>query len=126
MLPHLAKASDSTGRRRYAMEGETKYSQSLLREMVWVISLLLVAAVGASAFVIQAPPTDESSGLQAGIALIKRGALSSAEHFFSETIKQDPSSAEAHYWLGIVYLKQKKNDAAEENLRKAVELRPGY
>src|SRR5579862_6353160 len=108
------------------MQAKTRSSQPLRIQVPWVMAFPLVAALAAGAFASQAPQLTDANGEQAGIAAIKRGDLSLAEQLFLDAIKQAPFSAPAHYWLGIVHLKQNKQEVAEENLLKAIELRPSY
>ena len=55
--------------------------------------------------------------LSLGALFFQRGYLDQAEASFQQALRDDPSSAEALYGIGSVYLNQNKNAAARETLR---------
>ncbi len=64
--------------------------------------------------------------LSLGSIFFQRGYADYAETFFQSALKQNPSSAEAFYGLGSVYLKQEKNALAQQNFERCVRLTPSY
>jgi tetratricopeptide (TPR) repeat protein len=64
--------------------------------------------------------------LSYGSVFFQRGYFDQAETFFRLALGGDPSSAEALYGLGSVYLKQEKTDAARESFERAIKLHPSY
>ena len=62
--------------------------------------------------------------LSYGALFFQRGYLDQAEVSFQQALRDDPSSAEAVYGIGSVYLNQNKNAAARESFERAVKL-PG-
>jgi len=64
--------------------------------------------------------------LSSGALFFQRGYLDQAEAFFEQALAQDPSSAEALYGIGSVYLNQNKNAAAREMFERCVKLPPAY
>ena len=64
--------------------------------------------------------------LSSGALSFQRGYLDQAEAFFQQALAQDPSSAEALYGIGSVYLNQNKNAAAREMFERCVKLTPAY
>jgi len=56
----------------------------------------------------------------------QRGYLDQAEASFRLALRDDPSSAEAHYGLGSVYLKQDKTSAARDSFERVVKLAASY
>ncbi len=64
--------------------------------------------------------------LSSGALFFQRGYLDQAEAFFQQALAQDPSSAEALYGIGSVYLNQNKNAAAREMFERCVKLPPAY
>ena len=66
------------------------------------------------------------NNLSLGSAFFQRGYCDQAEASFQIALRDDPSSAEAHYGLGSVYLKQDKNDAARASFEQAVKLTASY
>jgi tetratricopeptide (TPR) repeat protein len=61
-----------------------------------------------------------------GAAYFERGYLDQAEASFRSALRDDPSSAEAHYGLGSVYLKQEKLNDARDRFTRAVKLNGSY
>ena len=64
--------------------------------------------------------------LSLGALLFQRGYLDQAEQAFQQAFRDDPSSAEALYGVGSVYLNQNKNAAAREAFERAVKLTASY
>jgi tetratricopeptide (TPR) repeat protein len=64
--------------------------------------------------------------LSSGSLFFQRGYFDQAEVFFQRALRDDPSSAEALYGIGSVYLNQNKNAAAREMFERCVKLQPGY
>ena len=64
--------------------------------------------------------------LSYGSVFFDRGYLQEAEGFFQLALRDDPSSAEAHYGLGSVYLQQEKPAQAHINFEHAVHLQAHY
>ena len=64
--------------------------------------------------------------LSLGSIFFQRGYMESAEDFFQSALKDDPSSAEAFYGLGSVYLKEVKNSQARECFQRAANLKATY
>ncbi len=64
--------------------------------------------------------------LSLGALFFQRGYLDEAGSAFQQAFRDDPSSAEALYGIGSVYLSQNKNDAARETFERAVKLQGTY
>ncbi len=64
--------------------------------------------------------------LSLGSIFFQRGYTSAAGDFFRAALKDDPSSAEACYGIGSVYLDQGNNQQAREAFERAVKLKPAY
>ena len=64
--------------------------------------------------------------LSLGSLFFQRGYLDQAEVSFRQASREDPSSAEAIYGIGSVYLNQNKNAAAREAFECAVKLQANY
>jgi len=64
--------------------------------------------------------------LALGALFFQRGYLDQAEASFQQALRDDPSSAEALYGIGSVYLNQNKNAAARETFERAVKLPANY
>jgi len=64
--------------------------------------------------------------LSYGALFFQRGYLDQAEVSFQQALRDDPSSAEALYGIGSVYLNQNKNAAAHESFERAVKLQASY
>ena len=64
--------------------------------------------------------------LSYGALFFQRGYLDQAEVSFQQALHDDPSSAEALYGIGSVYLNQNKNAAARETFERAVKLPANY
>ena len=64
--------------------------------------------------------------LSYGALFFQRGYLDQAEASFQQALRDDPSSAEALYGIGSVYLNQNKNAAARETFQRAVKLPANY
>jgi tetratricopeptide (TPR) repeat protein len=66
------------------------------------------------------------NNLSLGAAFFQRGYYDQAEATFRVAVRDDPSSAEAHYGLGSVYLKQERNSEARASFEQAVKLTASY
>ena len=64
--------------------------------------------------------------LSYGALFFQRGYLDQAEASFQQALRDEPSSAEALYGIGSVYLNQNKNAAARETFESVVKLSPNY
>jgi tetratricopeptide (TPR) repeat protein len=64
--------------------------------------------------------------LSYGALFFQRGYLDQAEASFRQALRDDPSSAEALYGIGSVYLNQNKNAAARETFERTVKLSANY
>ena len=64
--------------------------------------------------------------LSLGSVFFQHGYIEPAEEFFRSALKDDPTSAEAFYGLGSVYLKQAKNAAARECFESTTQLKASY
>jgi tetratricopeptide (TPR) repeat protein len=64
--------------------------------------------------------------LSYGSLFFQRGYLDQAEASFQQALRDDPSSAEASYGIGSVYLNQNKNAAAREAFERTVKLPATY
>jgi len=66
------------------------------------------------------------NNLSLGSVFFARGYLEQAEAQFQLALRDDPSSAEAHYGLGSVYLKQEKTGEARASFERALQLNAAY
>jgi len=66
------------------------------------------------------------NNLSLGSAFFQRGYYDQAETSFRIALRDDPSSAEAQYGLGSVYLKREKNAEARASFEQALKLTPNY
>lgn len=64
------------------------------------------------------------AALSQGILLLKQGKSQEAVSFFERLTNQNPSDAQAYYYLGTAYFNLGNMDAGLLNYRKALELRP--
>jgi len=64
--------------------------------------------------------------LSLGALFFQRGYLDEAGSAFQQAFRDDPSSAEALYGIGSVYLNQNKNAAARDTFERATKLRATY
>jgi tetratricopeptide (TPR) repeat protein/peroxiredoxin len=64
--------------------------------------------------------------LSFGSLFFQRGYLDEAKAAFEQASRENPSSAEAVYGIGSVYLNQNKNAAAREAFERAVKLQADY
>jgi len=64
--------------------------------------------------------------LSSGALFFQRGYLEQAEVSFRQALEDDPSSAEALYGIGSVYLNQNKNAEARDLFERCVKLQPTY
>jgi len=64
--------------------------------------------------------------LSLGSLFFQRGYLDQAEVFFQQALRDSPSSAEALYGIGSVYLNQNKNREARQTFERSVKLEASY
>ncbi len=64
--------------------------------------------------------------LSLGSLYFQHGYLDQAESSFQQALRDDPSSAEALYGIGSVYINQNKNAAAREIFERVVKLQANY
>jgi tetratricopeptide (TPR) repeat protein len=64
--------------------------------------------------------------LSLGTLFFQRGYLDQAALSFEQALQDDPSSAEALYGIGSVYLNQNKNAAAREMFERSIKAQAGY
>jgi tetratricopeptide (TPR) repeat protein len=64
--------------------------------------------------------------LSLGSVFYERGYLETSEGFFRRALQDDPSSSEALYGLGSVYLQQQKLKEARESFERVLKLESGY
>lgn len=64
--------------------------------------------------------------LSLGALFFQRGYLDQSEVAFQQALRGDPSSAEALYGIGSVYLNQKRDSAAREMFERCVKLEANY
>lgn len=64
--------------------------------------------------------------LSYGVLFFQRGYLDQAGASFQQAFREDPTSAEALYGVGSVYLNQNKNAAARQAFERAVKLQAAY
>jgi tetratricopeptide (TPR) repeat protein/peroxiredoxin len=64
--------------------------------------------------------------LSYGSVFFQRGYMDQAAASFQIALRDDPTSAEALYGIGSVYLDQQKNAAARESFERALKLRASY
>jgi tetratricopeptide (TPR) repeat protein len=60
------------------------------------------------------------------LVFAERGCLDQAIDACRLVIESDPTSAEAHYLLGSIYLKQQRSKEARESFEQTLKLRPSY
>ena len=66
------------------------------------------------------------NNLSLGSGFFQHGYYDQAEASFQRALRDDPSSAEAQYGLGSVYLKQDKNAAARASFEQSLKLTASY
>lgn len=66
------------------------------------------------------------NNLSFGSVFYERGYYEQAGEFFRQALQDDPSSAEALYGIGSVYLQQQKTKEARESFDRAIGLQPNY
>jgi tetratricopeptide (TPR) repeat protein len=64
--------------------------------------------------------------LSYGALFFQRGYLDQSVASFQQALRDDPTSAEALYGIGSVYLNQNKNAAARETFQRVVKLKANY
>ena len=93
----------------------------------------LQEALDVYAKVIQVDPLGEAvqfsllkKNLIEGILLARSGDFDSALRLFQAASEIDPNNPDAHYNMGLIYLKRKEEAKAEEVFRKVVEVNPQH
>jgi len=66
------------------------------------------------------------NNLSFGSVFYERGYYEQAGEFLRQALEDDPSSAEALYGIGSVYLQQQKTREARESFGRAIQLQPNY
>jgi tetratricopeptide (TPR) repeat protein len=96
----------------------------ILRVQAAAIMLVLTSASSLKA---QGGSQDEALQhyAQAGQQALAAGRYDEAESDFKKLLHIDPSIAEMHATLGVVYFQEKKFDQAVAELRRALQLKPG-
>jgi tetratricopeptide (TPR) repeat protein len=69
-------------------------------------------------------PDDPQNSVTLGRLYFSSGDMESAEKIWLEALKVHPELADAHLYLGILYLQQGKNNSAQSHLTSAEELDP--
>jgi tetratricopeptide (TPR) repeat protein len=94
-----------------------------------VLSAALIAAAFLAprvpqgrAFASAIPPADGSAAIQTAQRQFNQGSYSSAISTLQAAITQNPSSAEAHYWMGRSYYELRDYDNAVSQLEKSIDL----
>lgn len=64
--------------------------------------------------------------LSTGALFFQRGYLDQAESSFQQALRDDPSSAEALYGIGSVYLNRNRNADARQMFERCLKLQPNY
>ena len=64
--------------------------------------------------------------LSLGALFFQRGYLDQAESAFQQALRDDPTSAEAAYGIGSVYMNQNKNASARQTFERATKLNASY
>ena len=89
----------------------------------WLIVILVVTVVVASVIISSSLNNIKFTGLlDEGIHEKNAGDYEIAKKAIMKAIKMRPDSAEAHYFLGSIYLAEEDSDKAKEELDKAIEL----
>lgn len=84
-----------------------------------LLAVLLIALIGLG---LAAPAN--SGAFDRGQAAFRRGDWAEAEKDFLAAVREEPRSAAAFKWLGMVYTAQQKFDLAEAPFRRACEINP--
>jgi tetratricopeptide (TPR) repeat protein len=94
-------------------------------------ALLLVVLVGVSAcgrvpkIIVLEDPLSADEHVALGVAYEGKGELSLAAREYERALKKESGSFQARFNLGNVRLAEKRYDAARDEYRKALDLRPG-
>ena len=97
-----------------------RYVSAIASVLLWCPSDVLAQAQAAG----QAESTPTLSALKQGRASLDRGDLDRARTYFEAALARDPTSAEAHFLLGVVYERQKDFAAAAASYAKAIDYAP--
>jgi tetratricopeptide (TPR) repeat protein len=74
----------------------------------------------------ESPSASPWPHLNAGAMLVKLGRWEEAEGYLRESLRYDPKLPQAHYHLGLLLEKQKKDAEAIRELQQATSLNPSY
>jgi tetratricopeptide (TPR) repeat protein len=100
--------------------------QIFMRFFITVASLLMLAAIGASA---QTPGDSKQIAAQAfenGQNAQERGDFTTAVRFYTEAIKAEPAVFQIYYQRATALLRLGRTDESETDLKKVVELRADF
>ena len=100
----------------------------LLLHIAIVLSVLCLAVVSPLVPILAAAEQSDAAQrhLERGTALLRKGDLAAASEAARKAIEFNPSSAEAHHLLGVIYFKEKKPAQAVDAFTYALKLKPGY
>lgn len=85
-------------------------------------AILAFPATGRRALAVEVSPTDGAAAIQTAQRQFNQGNYSSAISTLQAAITQDPSSSEAHFWLGRSYYELRDFDNAVAQLEKSIDL----
>jgi tetratricopeptide (TPR) repeat protein len=123
------RASDLTEARK-SLEQAVKLDPSFRRARLELADVLeesedFKAAAAAYRELSRSSPADESLHFRLAVAARKAGLVDEAIAEYQAALKLDPSLAEAHYNLAVLYLREKQApDLAAESFRRFLELDP--
>jgi len=80
-------------------------------------------AVGAFSTAVRARPENETFRRNLGVALLEMGDYRRALQHLNKALELNPGSSKSHYYLGLVFAKQRKFDKAREIYQKVLELK---
>jgi Flp pilus assembly protein TadD len=95
----------------------------VIATIVVLVQLMLSCAALLKA---QTRQSNSSAALAQGKAAMKRGDVATAESFLEQAVRENQSSAEPYFLLGVIYLKLGQTIKAESQLLRVVALRPNY
>ena len=100
---------------------------SLIRHCAIVLFALCLALVSPLVSVLAAAEQPDAAQryYERGAALLRKGDLAAASEAAKKAIALNPSSAEAHHLLGLIYFKEKKAAQAVDAFTLAIKLEAG-